>query len=151
MLGWREWVALPGLGVTRIKCKVDTGARTSALHVTDTQVIVRRGVPHVRFIVHPLQARSDGIVHCEAQVVDERWVSDSGGHRERRLVISTPLRLGDREWPIELTLTRRDSMRFRMLLGRSALGTDIAVRPNASYLAGRPPSPRRLRRRVTHR
>ena len=144
MLGWREWVSLPGLGVRRIKCKVDTGARTSALHATDIEVFHTHGRRRVRFRVHPWQTREDGIVHCEATVVDERWVSDSGGHRERRLVVVTPVRIGSIEMPIELTLTRRDTMRFRMLLGRSALSRDFAVRPCSSYLTGRPT--RRVRR-----
>ena len=144
-LGWREWASLPALGVRRIKCKVDTGARTSALHATDIDSFFGRGVRHVRFCVHPLQGRADRRVHCEAEVVDERWVSDSGGHRERRLVIWTPVALGAQTWLMELTLTRRDAMRFRMLLGRSAMNHHVTVRPHASYLAGKPPRPRRSR------
>ena len=145
MLGWREWASLPGLGIRRIKCKVDTGARTSALHATDIEVFRSHGRRRVRFVVHPWQIRADGAVECEATVVDERWVSDSGGHREMRLVIVTPIRLGSTEMSIEVTLTRRDTMRFRMLLGRTALAREFAVRPALSYLSGRPV--RRKRRR----
>lgn len=139
MIGWREWVSLPELGIDAIKVKVDTGARTSALHAFEVQPYEESGVRMVRFGIHPIQKRSDLEVYCTAPVTDQRWVSDSGGHRELRWVILTPVRLGGFEWPLELTLTNRDSMLFRMLLGRTGMASHFTIRPNASYLLGKPP------------
>lgn len=136
-LGWREWVALPELGLTLIKAKVDTGARTSTLHAFYVDSFHRRGMRYVRFGVHPLQHRTDVVVHSEALVVDQRRVADSGGHREERFVIHTRLTLGGRVWPIELTLTNRETMLFRMLLGRTALAGRAQVDPGGSFLMGR--------------
>lgn len=135
-VGWREWVSLPALGVAAIKVKVDTGARTSALHAEEVECFRQRGRRFVRFVVHPLQRRHDVLVRCQAEVTDERLVSDSGGHKERRLVIVTPIQLGALEWQTEITLTDRDPMRFRMLLGRTALSGRFLVDPGASYCGG---------------
>lgn len=133
VIGWREWVALPELGIHRIKAKVDTGARTSALHSFNLERYHEHGAPHVCFGVHPLQRDSETEVWCHAPVVDQRRVSDSGGHWESRYIIVTPVRLGGHTWPVEMTLTDRDSMLFRFLLGRAAM-SGLVVDPTASYL-----------------
>ena len=138
LLGWREWVALPELGIPSIKAKLDTGARTSSLHAFRIESFTKSGVQMVRFSVHPLQRDTSEEQVCVAAVVDRRWVSDSGGHREKRYVIRTPVRIGPLEWAIEISLSGRDNMQFRMLLGRTALHRRIMVDPTSSYLSGRP-------------
>lgn len=138
VLGWREWVALPELGLTSIKAKVDTGARTSALHAFELERFESAGRRKVRFLVHPHQHDERSRVECFADVVDERVVSDSGGHRELRPVIRTVVMVGPRSHSIEITLTDRDTMKFRMLLGRTAMRGQYLVDPVRSYLAGRP-------------
>lgn len=136
-LGWREWLALPELGLARIKAKVDTGARTSALHAFSIRSQQRGGIVMLEFGIHPIQGNTDIEHWVEAPAVDQRMVTDSGGHRERRWVIRTPVRWRDREWPIEMTLTDRDTMRFRMLLGRTALRDGgLTVNPARSYMGG---------------
>jgi hypothetical protein len=136
-LGWREWASLPELGVEAIKAKLDTGARTSALHAFDLERFDRDDTEMVRFQIHPHQRSAEGAVTVECPLVDERWVRNSGGQRELRPVIETTVRIGARAWPIELTLTRRDAMGFRMLLGRQALRKRALVDPGRSYRAGR--------------
>ncbi len=144
VVGWREWLSLPGIGIPAIKAKVDTGARTSSLHTYYTERFRKDRKGYIRFGVHPLQRRRDLTLTCTAELLDQRLVSDSGGHRELRWVIETPVRLGELEWSLELTLTDRDSMLFRMLLGRTAMAGRIFVDPESSYLVGRRPSLRKL-------
>lgn len=136
-LGWREWCALPELGIPAIKAKVDTGAKTSCLHTFCIEPYREGGVDYVRFKVHPLQKNDQVILECTAAVKDERIVSDSGGHKEVRYIIETRMLIGDNERLIEMSLTNRDSMRFRMLLGRRAMEENTLVDPAASYLNGR--------------
>lgn len=133
-VGWKEWVSLPELGINAIEVKVDTGAKTSALHSFDLEAFEKDGQTYVRFGLHPDRHSLENEVYCEAKVVDQRVVSDSGGHKELRYVIETPLVLGDQQWPIQITLTSRENMAFRMLLGRQAMKNRILVLADARYL-----------------
>lgn len=130
-------MALPDLGVEAVKAKLDTGARTSSLHAFDLERFQRDGVAMVRFEIHPHQRSSEDERLVEAPMLEERWIRNSGGGRELRPVIETTVRIGERQWVIELTLSRRDQMGFRMLLGRQALRGWAVVDPGRSFRAGR--------------
>ena len=134
-IGWREWVRLPDLHVGRVKAKIDTGARTSALHAFKIAPFTKDGASYVRFVVHPLQRLRKPEVPCVAVVIDHRSVTDSGGRAEMRYVIRTTLKMGTSRWPIEMTLTNRDQMGFRMLIGRQALRRRYLVDTGRSFLA----------------
>lgn len=146
--GWREWLALPKLGVAEIKAKLDTGARTSALHAFDIEPFRRKGADWVRFAIHPLQREDRASIPTEAKVVDVRGVTNSGGRTERRFFIETTILLGGEAWPIEIGLANRDDMGFRMLLGRTAMKDRLFVDPTRSFLIGkRKRKPKRKRRK----
>jgi hypothetical protein len=138
VIGWREWLSLPALGVPRIKAKVDTGARTSALHAFGLEIVERDGVELARFEIHPIQRSAELTVMAEVPVHGWREVRSSSGQLERRPVILTPATLMGLRWPIELTLTNRDQMGFRMLLGRQAVRRRFVVDPGRSFLGDRP-------------
>lgn len=133
VIGWREWVALPALGIDRIKAKIDTGARTSALHAFDIARFREGSRDRVRFKVHPIQRNNVVTVNCVADLIDMRAVCDSGGHSELRYVIATTLVLGELTTSIHITLTDRSTMNFRMLLGRKALQSYYIIDPARSF------------------
>lgn len=132
-LGWREWVGLPGLGIDALKCKVDTGARTSALHAFSVEPFEKDNQAWVRFGIHPNQGDEQTELWCEAPIKDQRIVSDSGGNKTERYFIETDLVLGNQCFKIDLSLTNRDTMRFRMLLGRVAMEQRFMVDVSQSY------------------
>jgi len=138
LIGWEEWCSLPNLGLPAIKAKIDTGAKTSALHAFNIKPFQQEGIQLVAFSVYPLQRNRDVYKTCVAEVIDERVVMNSGGHKELRYVIKTPLILGDRRWDIEITLSNRDPLAFRMLLGREALNGQVIIDPMKSMRQGKP-------------
>ncbi|HBR36733.1 MAG TPA: 30S ribosomal protein S6--L-glutamate ligase [Sulfitobacter pontiacus] len=132
--GWEEWVALPELGLPAIKAKIDTGARTSALHAHDIEVFGPASKPKVRFNVHPVAGNEDITITCSAPIIDRREVTSSNGEAELRYVISTKMDVGGETWPIDVTLTNRAGMTSRMLLGRQALTDHITISPTEKRL-----------------
>jgi hypothetical protein len=136
-VGWREWVLLPELGLPVIKAKIDTGAKTSCLHAFSVEPFEKKGKEWVRFGLHPHQHNTKIEIYCEAEAIDKRLISDSGGHKEERYVIRTDIKLANQHWPIEISLTNRDSMLFRMLIGRTAMKNKIIVDPAKSFLLGK--------------
>lgn len=133
-VGWREWVALPDFAIKRIKAKFDTGARTSALHASKITPFTKDGAAYVRFVVHPLQRQRKPAKTCVALVIDHRRIMDSGGRSEERYVVRTTLKVGLSAWPVELSLTNRDQLGFRMLIGRQALRRRYVVDPARSFV-----------------
>lgn len=146
--GWREWIALPGLGVPWLKAKLDTGARSSSLHASPIEEFERDGEPWVRFGVQPWQASEADTRLAERRVHDRRSVRSSSGHAEERIVILTDVVLLGRTILVEVTLTNRDEMGFRMLIGREALRQGFVVDSRRSYVGGRAPRPARRRNRT---
>lgn len=134
ILGRREWVALPDLGLFAIKAKVDTGAKTSALHAEDIEPVGTSAAPRVRFVIRPLLEHPELAIRCEAELTGARDVTSSSGERESRYIITTTLRVGMHEWPIELGLTNREGLAHRMLLGRQAIRPGMLVDPARSFL-----------------
>ncbi len=137
-IGWREWILLPDLCPTPIKVKSDTGARTSALHAFRLRVYENGGQPYATFEIHPHQRSREDSVRVRVNVTGFKRVRSSNGKVERRPVIETTARMNGLEWPIEVTLTRRDEMGYRMLLGRSAMRRRFAVDPGRSFILGEP-------------
>lgn len=135
IIGRREWASLPELGVRRVIAKIDTGALTSSIHVEEIEYLKENGIKKVRFKVHPVQHSQERVVICVARLVEKRWIKSSNGHRSLRPVIHTKLKMGDDEYKITLTLTSRDSMGYRMLLGREAFGRKYLVDASRSFLA----------------
>ena len=136
-IGWREWLILPELNISMIKVKVDTGARTSALHAFWVKAYKKNHQQRIKFAIHPNQYNTNEVVECDALVKDRRMVTDSGGHKQSRYVIETSVCLGPHTFVADLTLTDRDTLRFRMLLGRTAINGRFLVDSNAAYLQGR--------------
>jgi hypothetical protein len=147
IIGWREWVALPQLGIAFIKPKIDTGARSSSLHASEVEEFTRDGRTLVRFKVHPIQRKKDFGVRAEAEVLEYRNVTSSSGQKSRRPVILTEIEVLGQRWPIELTLADRDAMGFRMLLGREAVRGRFLVDAGKSYYSGKPLAKRKKKPR----
>ncbi|KAI9134424.1 ATP-dependent zinc protease [Acaryochloris sp. CCMEE 5410] len=141
IIGWREWVSFPDLSITHVKAKIDTGARTSALHAFDVERFQHQGKAMVRFKVHPNQKDELTTLTAEAELLEERQIRDSGGHTELRPVIQTKIELGPHQWAIEMTLTNRSAMGFRMLLGREALRQRFMIDAGNSYLQSKAIAP----------
>ena len=141
LIGWREWVELPELGIRRLKAKADTGARTSALHAVNIHLFEEANTEWVEFNLGPDPTKRVGKRHTrtkrQAKVVEQRVVKDSGGREELRVIIKTEIKMADQSWPIEISLTDRATMGFRMLLGRTALASRFMIDPSESYLLKR--------------
>ncbi|CAD0006929.1 30S ribosomal protein S6--L-glutamate ligase [Flavobacterium chungangense] len=138
ILGSEEWCAFPDLGIPTIKARVDSGAKTSAMHAINIAPFIKNDANWVKFDINPIQNNIKTVIHCEAPLVDKRIVKSSSGFREHRYVIQTSIKLGEIKWPIEMTLTNRDSMGFRMLLGREAMSGRVLVDPEEKYMLGQP-------------
>ncbi len=136
LIGWEEWCSLPSLNLPAIKAKIDTGAKTSALHAFNIHPFTEQGEPWIEFSVHPMQG-SEKFVTCRAPIIDRRYIMNSGGQREQRYVIRTLLVLGDVQREIDLTLTDRGALAFRMLLGRAAMRGWVTIDPARAYCQGK--------------
>lgn len=137
IIGWNEWCSMPEIGIPAIRAKIDTGAQTSAIHAEHITTFERDGEEWVRFTVRPISFRRKLKRVCEAPLIGKRTVISSNGHKQKRYVISTTLKMGGSKWQIELTLARRETMTFRMLLGRQALASQVMIEPDQSLLLHR--------------
>lgn len=138
VVGWREWVALPQAGIAALKAKIDTGARSSAIHAFDVEVFDREDVEWVRFSIHPWQRSDDDVAVLELPLLDRREVRSSNGQVEQRCAVALDVTLASRTITTVMTLSNRDEMGFRMLIGREALSRGFLVDSARSYLGGRP-------------
>lgn len=137
VIGRNEWCQLPELNIPAIKTKIDTGAKTSALHALNIQSKREQGTRFVYFDVNPIQGNDQIVIHCKAPIIDNRYITSSNGHKENRYVINTLFGIGEYTWKIELTLSNRDPMRYRMLLGREAMSHRVLVNPAAACNHGK--------------
>lgn len=137
LLGRSEWCGLPDLDIPAIKAKIDTGAKTSAIHAFNIRTHTDNGQAWVDFELHPLQANNDVIIQCQAAIIDERSIMSSNGHKEHRYVIKTPITIGQQQWEIEVTLSNRDPLKYRMLLGRESLSNRTLVDPSLNCNQGK--------------
>ena len=143
VIGLREWIGLPELGIDKIRAKVDSGAKTSALHASDIETFIREGETWVRFNAHTGTPQKPRDVPCEALLTSYKRVRSSNGHIEERHVIRTPMVLGDQCWPVEFTLSCRKSMRYRVLLGCSAmLDGQLVINPGLRFVQAQPQTDR---------
>ena len=136
IIGSEEWCGFPALGLPAIKARVDSGAKTSSIHAFNIQSFRRGGMLWVSFEVHPIQNNRKAVVRCERPVIDKRKVKSSSGVAETRYVIQVPMKVADQTWEVELTLANRDSMGYRMLLGREAMSGRMVVDPSTSFRLG---------------
>jgi ribosomal protein S6--L-glutamate ligase len=137
LIGRNEWCQLPELDIPAIKAKIDTGAKTSAIHALNIKAVVKNKKHYVHFDINPLQSNDDILIHCVAPVIDQRYITSSNGHKEHRYVIAASLKMGERLWKIELTLSNRDPLRYRLLLGREALNNRVIIHPGISCNQGK--------------
>lgn len=147
LIGWREWARLPDAGVDWIKAKIDTGARTSSLHAYDIEEFAQGGRDWVRFHIRPWQESLDDITEVQLPIHDRRVIRSSSGHSEKRIVVLLRVEIAGRDVMAEVTLTNRDDMGFRMLIGREALRQGFRIDPAKSFLGGRAPKQARRRNR----
>lgn len=137
IIGWREWLSIPEMHISEIKVKVDSGARTSAIHAEDIEITKKRGKEFVSFKIFPLQRDKSHFSRVTLPMIEERWVKSSVGHQTLRPVVKVDIKIGDHKFPIELTLVNRDIMGFRMLLGREAIKNRFLLDAGHSFLLGK--------------
>ena len=143
IIGWREWISLPELGIRHTKAKIDTGARSSSLHAFEIEPFEKDGEEFVRFKVHPIQRRDDIVVTCDSKIHDRRHIRSSSGQSSERYVVRTAIAWAGERWQVDLTLADRALMGFRMLIGREAVRGRMLVEPGQSYFGPRPSRSRR--------